>query len=453
MYKFEYQHIRVEDIYNHPDNPRKNIGDVAELAESIKQNGLMQNLTVIPGHYNTDGKFVDGAYTVIIGHRRLAASKIAGLHVVPCVVRYLTKKEQLATMITENMQRSDLTVVEQAESMQMMIDLGDTVEQVSEKTGLSVSTVRNRIKIASLDREALRASEKRQVSIGDYMRLMEIEDESTRNIVLCTAGTKNFDRECQKAIDAQEKKKKIEKIKKELTDGGVTVVPIAGDNEKWQYNGWVGYDRAKEIIDLAKREAVLAVVDDFGGITSYTEKTKEKAEEIARVKARDEFIEKMRVRINELNDPLMERAEKFIRDYKARDKNALPILTLYAKESLMDFRPSYGEVFDIFDVPKEKRVDYNAEKAEIRELFERSQQKALLALLFSAIATKNLANTTFAYKAKKINVYQQYSKTHYLDFFRLLEEIGDFNLADEEMQFLEGTHQIYSEEFIVEESE
>ena len=57
-------YLNVENLFPHPDNPRKDLGDLTELADSIKQNGVLQNLTVVPKE--------DGGYTVIIGHRRLA---------------------------------------------------------------------------------------------------------------------------------------------------------------------------------------------------------------------------------------------------------------------------------------------------------------------------------------------------------------------------------------------
>ena len=102
--KIEY--ISIKSLFPHPKNPRKNVGDVTELAESIKKNGVLQNLTVVP-----DKK--DGTYTVIIGHRRLAAAKLAELDFVPCVVTHMTDEEQFHTMLTENMQRIDLTPMEQ----------------------------------------------------------------------------------------------------------------------------------------------------------------------------------------------------------------------------------------------------------------------------------------------------------------------------------------------------
>nr|DAJ93575.1 MAG TPA: chromosome partitioning protein [Caudoviricetes sp.] len=70
--------ISIELIDPHPENPRKNLGNLTELAESIKANGIMQNLTVVPKD--------DGRYMAVIGHRRLAAAKLAGLETVPCAV-------------------------------------------------------------------------------------------------------------------------------------------------------------------------------------------------------------------------------------------------------------------------------------------------------------------------------------------------------------------------------
>ena len=102
----------------HPKNPRKDVGDVTELAESIKANGIFQPLTVL------SGDCIDG-YTVVIGHRRLAAAKLAGLKKVPCNVAEMTEQEQISTMLLENMQRNDLTVYEQAQGFQMMLDMGD----------------------------------------------------------------------------------------------------------------------------------------------------------------------------------------------------------------------------------------------------------------------------------------------------------------------------------------
>lgn len=102
--------LPVDRLHPHPDNPRKALGDLTELAESIKANGIFQNLTVVPD----DPTSSYTTFTVIIGHRRLAAAKLAGLTSVPCVITEMSPDEQVATMLAENMQRNDLSVYEQA---------------------------------------------------------------------------------------------------------------------------------------------------------------------------------------------------------------------------------------------------------------------------------------------------------------------------------------------------
>ena len=149
------------DVYK-----RQELGDLSELAASIKENGVYQNLTVIPGHYLSSREYIskcvdeggDAAaaaaawapkvmwvgddYTIIIGHRRAAAAQQAGLYELPCAIVEMDEREQMQTMMVENMQRSDLTVYEQAQGFQMMMDFGQTVEQISDKSGFSQSTVR-----------------------------------------------------------------------------------------------------------------------------------------------------------------------------------------------------------------------------------------------------------------------------------------------------------------------
>ena len=85
--------INTSLIDPHPDNPRKNIGDVTDLAASIKTNGLLTPLSVVPN---------GSRYRVIAGHRRLAACKQAGTGSVPCFVLDLDPLQQLEAMITEN---------------------------------------------------------------------------------------------------------------------------------------------------------------------------------------------------------------------------------------------------------------------------------------------------------------------------------------------------------------
>ena len=113
----EIRMIPIGDLEHHPENPRKDLGDLSELTESIRKNGVYQNLTVV-----ADLKRCK--YLVVIGNRRMEAAKAAGLVELPCAISDMDHKEQIATMLEENMQRQDLTVYEQAQGFQMMMDLG-----------------------------------------------------------------------------------------------------------------------------------------------------------------------------------------------------------------------------------------------------------------------------------------------------------------------------------------
>ncbi len=174
--------IGLERIHPHPGNPRKDLGDLTELAESIKKNGIMQNLTVIPKEDEP------GEYIIIIGHRRCEAAKLAGISEAPCrIVEGMTEKEQMSTMLEENMQRSDLTIWEQAQGFQMMFDLGETEDTIAEKTGFSKSTIKHRLNIAKLDGDTLRKKEKQdgyQLSLTDLYELEKIKDLRIRNKIL-----------------------------------------------------------------------------------------------------------------------------------------------------------------------------------------------------------------------------------------------------------------------------
>ena len=204
--------IPVERLVPHPDNPRKDLGDLTELAASIKENGVFQNLTVVPE--------VEDRFTVIIGHRRLAAAKLAGLAELPCVVVEMTPKEQVQTMLLENMQRSDLTVYEQAQGFQMMLDLGATVEEIAEKSGFSEKTIRRRVKMMELDQKTLKEVSARQLTLGDFDALAQVEDIKERNKVLESIGTRDFDANLSRALSVQAERRNRPIVKAWLKEIG-----------------------------------------------------------------------------------------------------------------------------------------------------------------------------------------------------------------------------------------
>lgn len=218
--------LGIEQLVHHPDNPRKNIGDVTELADSIKAKGILQNLTVVPADGDT--------YYVVIGNRRLEAAKAAGLEELPCVISDMDYKMQIETMMVENIQREDLTVVEQAEGMQMMLDLGSTVEEISDKTGFSSSTVRRRLKLNEYDRKKVVAAQERGATLDDFVKLEQIKTKPERNKLLKLLGTADFNLEFKRTLDEQKSTEMKKLAVKEL----MTFAEPFPDNESRWSGKW-----------------------------------------------------------------------------------------------------------------------------------------------------------------------------------------------------------------------
>ena len=244
--KAEMVYLPIETLFHHPNNPRKALGDLAELTDSIKQNGVFQNLTVVPwfdpNGEDTNTPIDENRYYVIIGNRRLEAAKSADLKELPCVVANMPFKDQIRTMLIENMQRSDLTVYEQAKGFQMMLDLGDTVETIAEQSGFSQSTVRSRVKLLELDEDKFKASVERNVSLFDYMKLDKIKDPKLKNKVLDSAGTANFSNELKKAIATEKNKQRILQIEADLSRFATKVTDRDGLIYVKSYNSYIQSD-------------------------------------------------------------------------------------------------------------------------------------------------------------------------------------------------------------------
>lgn len=182
----------IEYLVPHPQNPRKDLGNLEELTASIKENGIYQNLTVIP--INEEAPDEEPKYMVVIGHRRLEAAKRAGLQEVPCaIVRDLSETQQLQIMLLENMQRSDLTVYEQAQGFQQLLDFGMDIEDISQQSGFSKRTIRRRLEIAKLDQNKLKEiSSTRQLSLKEFDALARIKNLEARNKAMEKIGTNDF---------------------------------------------------------------------------------------------------------------------------------------------------------------------------------------------------------------------------------------------------------------------
>ena len=227
--------INTSLIDPHPDNPRKNIGDVNDLAASIKTNGLLTPLSVVPNGER---------YRVIAGHRRLAACKQAGIRAVPCFVLQLGPLQQLEAMVTENCQREQLTVLEEADAIQGMLDLGATTASVAHRLGRSGDYVRDRVKAASIKTE-VRATRDDfgQISIGQLVAIARYDGQPDRQKELAqAAGTSDFDYTLRRIERDENDRQWVESVAALFvgSDSGINLIP---DPEKpysdpeWRYIG------------------------------------------------------------------------------------------------------------------------------------------------------------------------------------------------------------------------
>lgn len=225
-----FRYIELSKLRPHPQNPRKELGDLSELAESIKTRGIMQNLTVIPSEN-------DEYYTILIGHRRAEAAKLAGVTTIPCNVvdEEMSEDEQVATMLLENIQRGDLTPYEQAKGFQLMIDLGNDINDITKKTGFSQTTIRHRIRMLDLDEQLLREKENSGATLQDYIHLEKIKNSETKNEVLKAIGTSDFQFKLTSALKQQELQEQKQRWIDYLTSQGCIDISDV-DNKYLKYD-------------------------------------------------------------------------------------------------------------------------------------------------------------------------------------------------------------------------
>lgn len=255
----EIKLINTSLIDPHPDNPRKQIGDVTDLAASIKANGLLSPLSVVPNGER---------YRVIAGHRRLAACKQAGTGAVPCFVLDLDPLQQLEAMVTENCQREQLTVLEEADAIQGMLDLGATTAAVAHRLGRSADYVRDRAKAASIKADVRKTRDDfDQLTIGQLVAIARYDGRPDLQKKLAqAAGTSNFDYTLSRIERDENDRQWIESVAALLgePDSGINLIP---DPEKpfndpeWRYLGCMfpSTGTPEEVIEKIREQNPAAV--------------------------------------------------------------------------------------------------------------------------------------------------------------------------------------------------
>lgn len=175
--------LDLNEIVPNRDQPRKTFDEasIEELAQSIKQHGVLQPLLVRP--------IPSGGYQLVAGERRWRACRIAGLTKVPVVIKELTDTETMEIAIIENLQREDLNPIEEAEGLQALIDkCGYTQEEVATSVGKSRPAIANSLRLLRLPPEVREMTKNAEISAGHARALLAFDNdammlEAAKNIV------------------------------------------------------------------------------------------------------------------------------------------------------------------------------------------------------------------------------------------------------------------------------
>lgn len=165
------QYIPVDEIRPNPYQPRRNLERVKlnELADSIKEYGVMQPITV---------RCINKGYELVTGERRLKASRIAGIEKIPAIVVYISDKDSAIMALIENIQRQNLSYFEEAEGYKnIMEDYGMTQEEVAKKVGKSQSSIANKIRVLRLSNKVKNKIIESELSERHARALLKLNDE------------------------------------------------------------------------------------------------------------------------------------------------------------------------------------------------------------------------------------------------------------------------------------
>lgn len=164
--------LAINDIIPNKEQPRKTFDEAAlqELADSIKQHGVLQPLLVRP--------LTTGGYQLVAGERRWRASRLAELKEVPVIIKELSDTETMEIAIIENLQREDLNPIEEAEGLQALIDkCGFTQEEVATSVGKSRPAITNALRLLRLPEEVRQMTKDGDISAGHARALLAFDNE------------------------------------------------------------------------------------------------------------------------------------------------------------------------------------------------------------------------------------------------------------------------------------
>jgi ParB family chromosome partitioning protein len=455
------QNISIDKLFPHPNNPRKNLGDLTELAESIKAQGILQNLTVVPqqsgycpscnlynpgvgkcneGHDKTErppcSKWESrGNFTVIIGHRRLAAAKLAGFAEVPCAIAGMDDRTQIATMLLENIQRADLTIMEQAEGFQMMIDLGESVVGIASKTGFSESTVKHRIKLNDLDKKKLSEASMRGGRIEDFIALEKIKDAKVRDRLLGDVGTKNFDWNLKCAIKEQEKPERKKAIVCKLNK---FAKPVKESNGLTCITSWYEFEGKVDKPKDAGTVEYFYTIDNYRATLYKKPSEKEKVKEMS---PKEKSFNERKAQLEQLAKQAFESRYAFVKGFTGAKKHAAEIRAFAFKRWIYGGSLNVEKALRLLAVGDTTNADWSMKRELLEGNYYGNPEQTLLCIAYcygddGAHSDYHYAQSWDGYKIT-------WQKNSTLDaLYDGLISLG-YEMSEEEQQLRDGTHILF----------
>lgn len=166
--------LPIASIVTNPDQPRKSFDEtqLSELSDSIKQNGVLQPILV---------RKKGNKYEIVAGERRYQASKLAGLKEIPAIIRDIDDAEVFQLALIENLQRSDLTPIEEARGYRQLLDTkGLTQEGLAKILSKSRSAIANTLRLMDLPQEVQDMMEEGQITAGHARAILAVPSEEGR---------------------------------------------------------------------------------------------------------------------------------------------------------------------------------------------------------------------------------------------------------------------------------
>ena len=199
----ELKIIQLSEIQKNPYQPRKDFSEekIQELAQSIKENGLIQPIIVRQSP-------VIG-YEILAGERRYRASIVAGLSEVPVIVKNLSDQDMMVHSIIENLQREDLNPIDEAKAYQSLIDKGFTHADIAEKMGKSRPYITNLVRLLNLSPSILKEVESGRLSQAHARLLINLSKKDQENLLKRIQEEDLSVRQVERLLQEKKQEKKI----------------------------------------------------------------------------------------------------------------------------------------------------------------------------------------------------------------------------------------------------